>query len=153
MAVGAGALVSAIILAGVRSEETRGRLYFYFGVLSGIAPSILAISGNMPMALLGAAALGASTAGFMTLTHTMIQSMIPDGVRGRIAGVYSIHIGGTMATVNLLNGGLADYVNAPLILAVGGIAFIFIMFFSLKYVSLRQIYTRGLQPQIQATAD
>lgn len=153
MAVGAGALVSAMILAGVRSEETRGRMYFYFGILSGVAPSILAVSTNMPLALISAAGLGASTAGFMTLTHTMIQSMIPDGVRGRVAGVYSIHIGGTMASVNLLNGGLADYVNAPLILAIGGIGFIFIMVFSLKYVSLRQIYTRGLQPQIQGAAD
>ena len=147
------AMVSAMILAGVRGEETRGRMYFYFGILSGVAPGILALSTNMPLALVGAAALGASTAGFMTLTHTMIQSMIPDGVRGRVAGVYSIHIGGTMASVNLLNGGLADYVNAPLILAIGGIGFIFIMVFSLKYVSLRQIYTRGLQPQMQSAAD
>lgn len=153
MAVGAGALVSAMMLAGIRSEETRGRMYFYFGILSGVAPSILALSTSMPLALVSAAALGASTAGFMTLTHTMIQSMIPDGVRGRVAGVYSIHIGGTMASVNLLNGGLADYVNAPLILAIGGIGFIFIMVISLKYVSLRQIYTRGLQPQLQGAAD
>lgn len=158
MAVGAGALVSAIFLAGVRNQQTRGRMFFYLGILSGVAPSMLAISSNVPLALLSTALLGASTAGFMTLTHTMIQSMIPDGVRGRIAGVYSIHIGGTMASVNLLNGGLADYINAPLILAVGGIAFIVIMAISLKYVSLRDIYFRGQttqppQPQPQVAAD
>ena len=156
MAVGAGALVSAIFLAGVRDQQTRGRMFLYLGVLSGVAPSMLAISNNVPLALLSTALLGASTAGFMTLTHTMIQSMIPDGIRGRIAGVYSIHIGGTMASVNLLNGGLADYINAPLILAVGGVFFILIMAFSMKSVSLRDIYFRGLTtqpPQAQVAAD
>lgn len=153
MSVGAGAMVSSILLAGVRSEQTRGRLFFYIGILSGIAPGVLALSGSMPLAMLGAALLGASTAGFMTITHTMIQSSIPDGVRGRIAGVYSIHVGGTMALANLSNGALADFTGAPLIFVVGGAFFIISMVLSLKSFSLRRIYTSGLSPQLQAAAD
>ena len=128
MAVGACAMVSSVVLAGVRSEATRGRSFFYLGILSGIAPGILALSTSMPMALLGAGLLGASTAGFMTLTHTMIQSTIPDGVRGRIAGVYSIHVGGTMAILNLANGAMADFTGAPLIFIAGCAVFISMRF-------------------------
>ncbi|MDA0770695.1 MAG: hypothetical protein BZY79_00995 [SAR202 cluster bacterium Casp-Chloro-G4] len=153
MAVGAGAMLSSIVLAGVRTEQTRGRTFFYMGILSGVAPGLMAISTTVPLALLGAALLGASTAGFMTLTHTMIQSTIPDGVRGRIAGVYSIHVGGTMALANLTNGALADFTGAPLIFIVGGVLFIIVMTVSLKSFSLRSIYTTGLNPQLQGAAD
>jgi MFS family permease len=154
MAVGAGALVTSITLAGIRSEVTKGKLFLYFGIVSGIAPVILALSGNMPLALVGAAAMGASQAGFMTITHTIIQSIIPDHIRGRVGGIYSVHIGGTMATVNLLNGSLADFVHAPLLLIVGGISFVGIVILSTQYPTMRRIYSRGLPPRLaEAAAD
>ena len=153
MAVGAGAMISVVGMAGIRSEVTKGRLFLNLGVLSGLSPFILAYSTSMPMALVGAAAMGATQAGFMTLTHTMIQSITPDGVRGRVGGVYSIHIGGMMASANLINGGLADIINAQMLLAVGGVAFIGIMFLSWQGLTLRQIYTKGLVSEPQSVAD
>ena len=153
MAVGAGALVSAITLAGIRSEATRGRLFLYMGILSGVTPILLALSFNMPLALAAAAGMGASQAGFMTITHTMIQTIVPDGIRGRVAGIYSMHVGGMMASVNLINGGLADYINAPVLLAVGGVMFIVVMFLSLQRVTIRNIYTQGLGQDAYAVAD
>ena len=153
MAVGAGALVSAITLAGIRSEATRGRLFLYMGILSGVTPILLALSFNMPLALAAAAGMGASQAGFMTITHTMIQTIVPDGIRGRVAGIYSMHVGGMMASVNLINGGLADYINAPVLLAVGGVMFIVVMFLSLQRVTIRNIYTQGLGRDAYAVAD
>ena len=103
------------------------------------------MSGNMPAALLAAAGMGATQAGFMTLTHTMIQSIVLDEVRGRVGAVYSVHIGGMMATANLFNGALSDLINAQLLLAVGGVAFIAVMFFSWRLVTLRRIYAMGLR--------
>ena len=148
MAVGAGALVSVVGMAGLKSETVKGRLFLNLGVLSGVTPVFLALSTNMPMALAAAATMGATQAGFMTLTHTMIQTITPDGVRGRVAGVYSVHIGGMMAAANLANGGLADVINAPLLLLVAGVFFIAIMFLSWQRVTLRQIYTRGLSQEV-----
>ena len=153
MAVGTGALVTVVAIAGVRSEEAKGRLFLNLGVLSGLTPVLLAMSPNMPIAMLAAAGMGASQAGFMTLTHMMIQAITPDGVRGRVGAVYSVHIGGMMASANLINGGLADIVNAPLLLFVGGAAFVLIMFVSWQRVSLRQIYMRGLRTRVEAAAD
>ena len=153
MAVGAGALVAVVAMAGVTNEVTKGRLFLQLGVLSGLTPAILAVSGNIPVALAGAAAMGATQAGFMTLTHTMIQTITPDGVRGRVGGVYSVHIGGMMATANLVNGGLADVIDAPMLLIAGGASFILVMFLSWGRVSLRRIYTVGLRPEVQSAAD
>ena len=153
MAVGGGALISVFALAGIRSEVTKGRLFLNVGVLSGLAPVLLAASNGMPMALVGAAAMGAAQGAFMTLTHTMIQSMIPDGIRGRIGAVYSVHIGGMMASANLINGGLADVIDAPVLLAVGGVGFVLVMFASWQLISLRHIYTRGLTAAAAPAAD
>ncbi len=166
MGVGIGALFSSIYLAGVRDEAARGRLFWFFGILSGAAPCMLALSAAIPMgmslghdrglflgvflALIGVFAMGASQSGYMTLTHTMIQTIAPDAVRGRIGGIYSIHIGGTMALVNLFNGALADYISAPVLLIGGGVLFVAMMFWSWQYISLRQIYTQGLQVEAPA---
>jgi len=145
MAVGVGAMVSVVFLAGVRKESTRGRLFLNLGVLSGLAPVVLAASTGMPAALTAAALMGAAQAGFMTLTHSMIQAIVPDGVRGRVGGVYSVHVGGMMAAANLFNGTLSDTLNAPLLLTVGGIAFIVVMFVSWRVATTRRIFTHGLQ--------
>lgn len=161
MGVGSGALLTSIFLAGIRDETTRGRLFWFFGLTSGIAPCVLAVATAVPMvvsighdrgvfmgasaAMIGVFAMGASQSGYMTLTHTMIQTIVPDSVRGRIGGVYSLHIGGTMALVNLFNGTMADSISAPLLLIASGIAFVVMMLVSMQYVTLRQIYTQGLQ--------
>ena len=144
MAVGGGALVAVVGVAGIRDEINRGRMFLYLGILSGLSPGILALSSSMTMALIGAAAMGATQAGFMTITHTMIQSITPDGIRGRVGAVYSVHIGGMMASANLVYGGMADFIDPPKLLFVGGIAFIVVMFLSWQQVTCRQIYTKGL---------
>ena len=144
MGVGAGAFASVILVAGVRSEATRGRLLLNTGVLSGLAAVILAFSTNVPTALLGAAAMGASQAAFMTVSHSMIQSIVPDGVRGRVAGIYTVHVGGMMAAGNLVNGYLADTIDAAVVLMVGGLAFVVVMILSLQWSYIRGIYRRGL---------
>ena len=143
MAVGAGAMVSVTAIAGVTSESTRGKLFLNLGVLSGLAPAVLAMSTNVPTALVAAALMGATQAGFMTLTHTMIQSVTDDGIRGRVGAVYSVHIGGMMAAANLINGGLADVPfigGAAPLLIVGGIGFIIVMFASFQTLTIRRIY-------------
>lgn len=144
MAVGLGALIAIFGIAGVTNESVKGKLFMTLGVLSGLAPALLALSTGMPMALLGAVAMGASQGGFMTITHTMIQSLTDDSVRGRVGAVYSVHIGGTMATVNLINGGMADYLDAAALLMAAGLGFVAVMLVSWQGVTLRRIYTGGL---------
>ena len=150
---GAAALVTALGLAGVRSDRTRGRLILWLGVLSGITPVALALSPNLQVAMLGAAAMGFSQAGFMTLSHAMLQTLAPDAIRGRLLGVYSWHIQGFMASFNLVNGTLAtiEGLTASIILGAGGIAFIVVMAGSFGRVPLRQLYARGVPAEAVAS--
>ena len=159
-AVGGGALVTVIAIAGIVGEARRGRMFLNLGVISGLAPAVLALSPNMPMALAAAAFMGAAQAGFMTLTHTMIQSVTDDSVRGRVGSVYSIHIGGMMAAANLANGVLADVpwfagfpaIGATVVLLAGGAAFILVMMLSWRALTVRRIY-RGELSYAVAAAD
>ena len=158
MSIGAGALISVFLLAGVTKESSKGRLFLNLGVLSGVAPLILAFSINMPMAVAASIMMGAAQAGYMTLTHTMIQTVTDDGVRGRVGAVYSVHIGGIMASMNLANGALSDMqflridlfggllelLPADTMLTAGGIFFIWSVLISWWLMTLRTIYQTGL---------
>ena len=150
MAVGAGALGAAMILAGIRSDIIKGRLFFAFGAVSGLSSLALGISPNLLTALPSAMILGFSSAAFMTLTHTMIQTIVPDGVRGRVAAIYSVHIGGMMASFNLLNGIFADYIGAHLVLIVTGLAFVLVVAVSWQFMTMRVIYRGGVARFAQA---
>ena len=167
MSIGAGALVSVFFLSGVTKEETKGRLFLNLGVLSGLAPVVLALSINMPMAIVAAMLMGASQAGYMTLTHTMIQTVTEDSIRGRVGAVYSVHIGGIMASMNWVNGwiadlpvlrlyaigGLWDMIPAGTMLTIGGIIFIVTVLISWWFMTLRSIYKTGLPTTLLTKED
>ena len=138
--VGAGALAASIFIAGVSSEVTRGRLFLFFGFTSGIGPILLALSSSRELSIAATVIMGINQAGFMTISHAIIQSLIDDSVRGRVAGVYSMHVGGSMAVTNLINATLADVFNAPVVLIAGGLLFIFAITISMGNFSLRRIY-------------
>ena len=160
MAVGIGGLITSLSLAGIQGSKARGRLFIGLGVFGGFASIGLAASPNMPLALLAAAGLGAGGSGFMTLNTTMVQSIVPDSIRGRISGVQMWHIGGVMATMNLGNGAMADLFweplvfnlsGAPLLLIAAGVLFLGVMFLSALRTSLRRIYIQGT-PKMTETA-
>ncbi len=154
MAVGAGGLASALFVAGVRQEAARGRLLFVTGIVSGVSMLGLAAATSMPLALVSAAAMGASQAAFMALLAAMVQSLAPDEMRGRISGLNQINIGGTMAVFNLMNGFAADAIGAPTVLTFLGVGFTAIMFLSVALTALRAIYLQGvpLSARTQAPA-
>lgn len=138
--VGAGALATSILLAGVRSSSTRGLLFLVFGIASALGPMLLAFSTSREISIMATVIMGANQAGFMTISHTIIQSMTGDEVRGRVAGVYSVHVGGSMAITNMINAALADVFNAPGVMVVGGLVFLVVIVMSVGSGQLRRIY-------------
>ena len=78
--VGAGALISSIFLAGIQNERTRGRVFLVFAITSGLGPIALALSTNRELSIAATVFMGVNQAGFMTITHTIIQSIAPDEI-------------------------------------------------------------------------
>lgn len=147
MSIGAGALVSSIALAGVLNSAIRGRLFLILGIASGISYVAMGASSLAGLSMATAVILGVSTAGFMTVTHTIIQTIVPDGIRGRVSGVYNMHVGGSMAAANFLNGALSDWLNAPVVMAVTGIGFTLAIGLSVVHLPIRRIYFPKTAPE------
>ena len=158
MATGAGALISALSLSVVTKEKTKGNMLLNLALISGLSPIFLALASNIYLATIAALVIGLSQSGFMTLTHTMIQSVTEDGVRGRVGAVYSVHIGGIMAIMNLINGKMSDFsvpsidifgqtislLSADYMLIAGGMVFILIVLISWFLKTFRNIYQYGM---------
>ena len=151
MAVGAGALAGVIGLTRVQSDSIRGRLLLVSGIVSAVAPITLAISPNLPLALLASVGMGVSQGTFMILFTTVVQTIVPDAIRGRVTSVSNLHIGGFMASINLVNGSVADVVGAPTILVVSGVAFLMVMPLSLSSFHIRRLYAIGSPSTAEAT--
>ncbi len=122
-ALGIGALLSSVFVGGIVSHLTRGRVFLLLGFTSSLTPIGLGLSSQTGISVFAAVLMGLGTSGFMTITHTVIHSVVPDEIRGRVASVYSMHVGGSMAFANLLYGALADHWPAGMIMAVSGAAF------------------------------
>ena len=147
MGFGIGALVGTVILAGVRSERAKGLALLLTGLGSGLTPLLLAFSFNVPIATAAAVTMGATQATFMALSNTYVQTLAPDGLRGRISSLYILHAGGVMAFGNLGFGFIADTFSAPPILAVTGILFFaFVVVSGVGQAGLRTVYRTGHVP-------
>ena len=143
-ALGLGALMSSIFVGGIVSHLNRGRVFLLLGFTSSLTPIGLGLSAQTGISIFAAVLMGLGTSGFMTITHTIIHSVVPDEIRGRVASVYSMHVGGSMAFANLLYGSLADFWSPGRIMAISGAAFTIVVVGTIIASGFwRGIYFRG----------
>ncbi len=143
MAVGAGALILVLAIAGVRDSLLRGRFLLFTALLSGIGAVSLGLATTMELALISCLVMGGAQAAYMAIAGAVVQMSAPDNMRGRVMSVYLWHIGGMMALFNLVNAGLADIIGAGIVFIVTGVAFVVAVLISLLSKPLRDFYTLG----------
>lgn len=120
-AIGAGALFGALFIASRASVAGFGRwisiasigfsvtlIGFAFSKTMLLAVALLFIGGFAMMIHLGS-------------TNSLVQSMVPDRMRGRVMSVYSMMLMG-MGTVGALTAGyLAEHIGTPNTIAIGAV--------------------------------
>jgi MFS family permease len=119
-ASGVGALLGALILASRVSLRGYGRTIAFAAI--GFGLSLIAFSAARSF-WLGVALLlpvGFAMMTQMAASNTLIQSMIPDGLRGRVMAVYSMMFMGMAPIGALLAGSLAGWLGARTTMAAGG---------------------------------
>lgn len=119
---GVGALIGAAALAGRRG--IRGLSTWIMIACAGFGTSLILFSLSrmfwLSMALL--VPVGFSMMVQMASSNTLIQSMVPDRLRGRVMAVYSMMFVGMAPFGALLAGVLAHEIGAPWTVAAGGTA-------------------------------
>jgi MFS family permease len=146
--VGAGAFVASIFVSGIQTNRARGNVLILTGLVSGLGQALLGMTSLVLLAFPAAMLMGGAQAAFMTMTQAVTQASAADEFRGRVASLNTVALGGMMATINLVNGSLADAVGAHSLLIWEGLVFSGIVLLSLFAVTGRRVYGRA--PTLEA---
>ena len=110
---GFGSLVSALMLAYWGTRKLRGRLWTVGAFVMPVMLFIFAWLRWLPLSLVTLLGVGW---GFMMVTNNsqaIVQSLVPDHLRGRVMGVYTLIFFGSMPLGSLLAGALAQGFGEP----------------------------------------
>jgi MFS family permease len=87
-------------------------------------------------------------------TNTLIQSMVPDALRGRVMAVYAMMLMGMSPMGALVEGALADRIGAPYTVVIGGsICVAGAIVFNLRLPALRVLARQLIDAQKPATTE
>ena len=119
-AQGAGALVAAFLAASMTSSDKNRMLLL--GQISFIFPIIaLGFTSNTTMALLLLTLIGWGTVTQLVTMNTIIQTRVPNGLRGRVFSIYFWALQGVAPFGSIVIGWIAQTWNVPAAAIVGGI--------------------------------
>ena len=145
-ASGAGALVGSLTLATF--SRTRRRVLLLLVGLGGFAVAICGFgwSHRFGLSLGFLVVAGASVITFMASCNTLLQTTVPEALRGRIMGMYSFVFLGLAPFGALQAGAVAHAFGAPVAILVGAIVCVVVVLLTVALVpSLRR-------PQEELTA-
>jgi len=119
-AVGIGAMVGALVLAMTGRRIRKGPALLEAGGAFGILLVVFSGARSFGVALLLLALVGWAMIVTTALTNTMLQTLVPDELRGRVMAFYAFVFVG-MAPLGAFQAGLiAEHTSAPFAIAVGG---------------------------------
>lgn len=117
-ASGLGALAAALILAQGGDKLPRGRLLTTAALVYPALMIVFTTMRSLPLAMLLLGLAGWAGVTTMALTNTLIQSIVPDELRGRVMSVFTLLLMGMSPMGGLLAGSLAQLVGSvPLVVA------------------------------------
>ncbi len=119
-AAGIGAVVGVSFLARHRGTDRLGRAIAFALVRFGLGLILFAYSRNLWLSLLILPLVGSGFMVPMAAVNTLLQTIAPDHLRGRVMSLYFIMIMGAAPVGSLLSGSLAPYIGAPLTVALTG---------------------------------
>lgn len=119
-AVGAGAMVGALGLAAFAARVPRARVIRVSSLAFGGMLWLFALSRSLPLSLAILALTGFTMIVTTATTNTLMQTLAPDELRGRVMSVYTFAFIG-MGPIGALQAGcLAQRIGVPATLMVGG---------------------------------
>jgi MFS family permease len=121
-AVGFGAMFGALALAMRHELRGLGKVVAYAATGLGASLALFSASHWYWVSFMILIVSGFTMMMQFTATNTLIQSMVPDQLRGRVMSLYSMMFLGMSPFGSLLAGALADRIGAPVTMAIGGLA-------------------------------
>jgi len=120
-AQGAGALVGALLMATFSSYPRKGRILMLSAITFPFLIVALAFTTNFMTACLLIFGAGFGFICFLSTANTVLQSTVPDELRGRVMGLYSVLLMGLTPLGSLWSGVVARLYGAPAPIAAGSL--------------------------------
>jgi MFS family permease len=120
-ASGVGALVGALYLASRHSVVGLGRLMVLSTAAFGAGLVCFSFSRTLWLSLLVLPVVGAGMMVTMAATNTIIQTVVPEELRGRVMAFYTMAFLGTAPIGSLLAGVAADRIGTQRTILMGGV--------------------------------
>lgn len=119
---GIGALIGAVSLATIGGSVQRKERFLMIGGL-GFATALLLFSQSrwFVLSLICLAGVSWALVTHSTVCNTILQTNVPDALRGRIMGIYAFTFGGLAPLGNLQGGAVAHYLGAPFAISLGAV--------------------------------
>jgi MFS family permease len=149
-ATGIGALLGALTLATKHGVHGLGRWVGFSAMSFGISLILFSFSKWFLVSMILLVPVGYSVMLQMSSSNTLIQSMVPDQLRGRAMSVYTMMFMGMAPMGSLFAGTVADRIGAPWTVAIGGFGAVVgsIVFLkklpSLRFEARRLIIQQGI---------
>jgi MFS family permease len=121
-APGAGALLGAVTTGWVGGVERHGRAVVVAVVVWGAAIAGFGITTLLPLALVLLAVAGAADVVSAVFRNTMLQTSVPDSLRGRLSGVHIGVVTGGPRLGDVEAGAVAALTDARVSVVTGGLA-------------------------------
>jgi MFS family permease len=121
-ASGAGALAGGLALAAIGSRVRRGPLLLGASLGFAVCVAAFALSRSFPLSMALLAVAGFAMILNNATVNALLQSLVPDELRGRVMSVYVFMFLGMAPLGSLQAGALARWIGAPAALAIGGTA-------------------------------
>jgi MFS family permease len=121
-ATGVGALFGALTLAAKTGVKGLGRWVMFTCASFGASLILFSFSHSFWLSAALLMPAGYSMMLQMACSNTLIQTMVPDQLRGRVMSLYSMMFMGMAPFGAFFGGAMAHRIGAPLTVAIGGVA-------------------------------
>ena len=117
---GLGALIGSMVLASRSGVKGLERFAAYQGAVFGASLILFSLSKTLWLSAIFLVPVGFSLMSLMACSNTLIQSMTPDRLRGRMMGLHVMMFMGMTPFGSIFSGAVADHIGAPLTVLIGG---------------------------------
>ena len=139
-AAGAGAVVGGLRLAATSHRSERWRLLLTAGFAISAGLIGVGLTSSYPVTLLCFVVSGWGVVTFNASANTLIQTIAPDRLRGRVMSLYTLALLGLMPAGGILMGSLASALGSATAIAIGGAIYVAIIVLSFGFVrALRRV--------------
>jgi MFS family permease len=120
-AMGVGAVFGTLVLARRTRSHGLAHVMVYSGLTTGLAYLTFAMSKSFYLSLAIMPVIGYGVMRQMASANTTIQTLIPEGYRGRIMALYAMTVVGLGPFGSLAAGAIARQIGARLTMGLGGV--------------------------------